>query len=105
MSNPFLDTDVMIRLLTGDDLQKQAEAAHLFEQVRAGELVVAAPDTVIADAVYVLSSPRLDHRSRREVRDLLVPLVSLPGLRVHNRQPSSARSTSTPATRSTLATP
>lgn len=38
MSDPFVDTDVIIRLLTGDDLQKQAEAAALFEQVEAGNL-------------------------------------------------------------------
>ena len=55
MADPFVDTDVLIRLLTGDDLDKQARAATLFEQVEAGTLSVAAPDTVIADAVYVLA--------------------------------------------------
>ena len=86
MSDPFLDTDVLIRFLTGDDLQKQAEAAALLQQVEAGALKVAAPETVIADAVYVLASPRLYNVPRTRVRDLLTPLVRLPGFRVRNRR-------------------
>ena len=86
MSDPFLDTDVLIRFLTGDDLQKQAEAAALFEHVEAGALKVASPETVIADAVYVLASPRLYNLPRPRVRDLLTPLVRLPGFRVRNRR-------------------
>jgi len=86
MSIPFIDTDVIIRLLTQDDLEKQAAAASLFEQVEQGTLQVAAPVTVIADAVYVLSSRRLYALPRAEVRQLLTTLVRLPGLRIHNRR-------------------
>jgi predicted nucleic-acid-binding protein len=85
MTDPFIDTDVIIRLLTQDDLKKQGEAATLFEAVRAGELKVAAPDTVIADAVYVLSSPRLYKLPRSEVQELLSPLVRLPDFKIENR--------------------
>jgi predicted nucleic acid-binding protein len=86
MTQPFVDTDVIIRLLTGDDLKKQAAAAALFEQVEQGLFTIAAPDTVIADAVYVLSSPRLYHIARSEIRELLTPLVRLPHFRVQNQQ-------------------
>ena len=86
MSDPFIDTDVIIRLLTGDDPQKQAEAAALFEQVEAGTLKVAAPDTVIADAVYVLSSPRLYNVPRPQIEELLRPLLTLPNFRVRNKR-------------------
>jgi predicted nucleic acid-binding protein len=79
MTHPFVDTDVLIRLLTVDDLEKQAAAATLFEAVEAGELTVAAPYTVIADAVYVLSSPRVYYKSRAEVAAMLIPLVRLSG--------------------------
>lgn len=92
MTHPFLDTDVLIRLLTGDDLEKQAQAATLFEQVEAGLLTVGAPDTVIADAVYVLSSPRLYRVPRSEVRALLTPLARLPHFRVNNRSAVCERS-------------
>ena len=86
MAIPFVDTDVLIRLLTGDDPAKQAQAAALFEQVEQGNLVLAAPDTVIADAVFVLSSPRLYHLPRQEIAELLIPLVQLPSFHVQNRR-------------------
>jgi predicted nucleic acid-binding protein len=81
----FVDTDVIIRLLVGDDLVKQAAAAELFRRVAVGELTVAAPVTVIADAVHVLKSPALYHLPRPRVRDLLAPLVGLPHFRVRDK--------------------
>lgn len=86
MADPFVDTDVLIRLLTGDDLDKQARAAALFEQVEAGTLSLAAPDTVIADAVYVLASPRLYHVPRAQIRDLLSALLRYPHFKLDNRR-------------------
>jgi len=86
MSNPFVDTDVIIRLLTGDDPAKQARAAALFQQVEDGHLTLDAPDTVIADAVYVLASRALYARPRTEIRELLSALVRLPGFQVRNKR-------------------
>ena len=85
MTQPFIDTDVIIRFLTGDDPEKQAAASALFEQVEQGLLTVAAPDTVIADAVYVLSSPRLYHLARNEVQELLTALTHLSHFQIQNR--------------------
>ena len=86
MTVPFVDTDVIIRLLANDDLNKQAAAAALFQKVKEGQLQVAAPDTVIADAVYVLASARLYRLPRQTVRQLLAPLVQLPGFKIRNRR-------------------
>jgi len=86
MSDPFVDTDVLIRLLTGDDPVKQAAATGLFERVEAGELTLLAPDTVIADAVFVLSSRRLYNLLRPDIQQLLTTLVRLPRFRVRNRR-------------------
>lgn len=86
MSNPFVDTNIVIHLLTEDDPRKTAQAVALFQQVEAGALTLEAPDTVIADAVYVLSSPRLYAKPRAEVRDMLTPLVHLSGLRIRNKR-------------------
>ena len=85
MTQPFIDTDVIIRLLTGDDPEKQDAASALFEQVEQGLLTIQAPDTVIADAVYVLSSPRLYHISRGDILEMLAALVRLPQFQVQNR--------------------
>ena len=85
MTQPFIDTDVIIRFLTGDDLDKQVAATALFEQVEQGLLSIQAPDTVIADSVYVLSSPRLYHLTRNEVQELLTALVNLSHFQIQNR--------------------
>ncbi len=85
MTQPFIDTDVIIRFLTGDDPEKQAAATALFEQVEQGLLSVQAPDTVIADAVYVLSSPRLYNIARSAIQEMLAALVRLPQFHVQNR--------------------
>ena len=86
MSDPFLDTDIIVRLLTGDDIAKQAAAANLFEEIAAGRITVMAPDTVIADTVYVLSSRRLYGLSREQVYAVVTPLLRLPAFRVANRR-------------------
>lgn len=82
---PFVDTDIIIRLLTGDDPAKQAAASAIFERVETGQLSLAAPVTVIADAVYVLASPRLYALPRAEVAAQLSTLVALPAFQVANR--------------------
>jgi predicted nucleic acid-binding protein len=86
MAYPFLDTDIIIRFLTGDDLAKQAAAATLFSQIERKSTTVSAPVTVIADAVYVLHSPRLYDKSRAEVAALLTPLVRLTNVRIPQRR-------------------
>jgi predicted nucleic acid-binding protein len=85
MIQPFIVTDVIIRFLTGDDPAKQAAASALFEKVEQGLLTISAPDTVIADAVYVLSSSRLYHLARNEVQELLTALASLSHFQLQNR--------------------
>lgn len=86
MSEPFLDTDVIIRFLTGDDPTKQARAANLFAAVEDGNLTVRAPVTVIADAVYVLASANLYRLPRPQIAAMLTRLVLLPGFRVERRR-------------------
>src|SRR5438105_12836804 len=85
MTIPLIDTDVIIRLLTGDDPIKYQKTKMFFKQVEQGTLMIAAPDTVIADAVHVLGSPRIYSLPRHEIADLLIPLVRLPGFHVENR--------------------
>lgn len=86
MTYPHLDTNILIRFLTGDDPKKQAAAAALFERVERGEVRVAAPDTVIADAVFVLASRGIYNLPRPHVQALLTPLLRLPYFRVRNRR-------------------
>lgn len=82
----LIDTDVIIRLLTGDDPEKQARARELFRRVQAGEVTIFAPVTVIADCVYVLSSPSLYKVPRAQVVGLLRPILRLRGFRLQDRR-------------------
>ena len=86
MSNPTVDTDVLIRLLTGDDPRKQTDARALFEAVEAGTITLDAPDTVIADAVFVLGSPRIYALPRAQVAAMLTRLMRIPSFKVANRR-------------------
>jgi predicted nucleic acid-binding protein len=86
VTDPFVDTDVLIRLLTGDNPVKQVAARALFDQVASGAITLAAPETVIADAVYVLSSGSLYRLPRAQIGAMLTALVRLPHFRVRNRR-------------------
>ena len=86
MDHIFFDTNIIIRFLTVDDLKKQAAVAALFERIEKKEVILYAPDSVICDAVFVLSSPKNYNKSREEIRELLFPLVSLENLKIANRR-------------------
>ncbi len=86
MTHPCCDTSIIIRLITGDDAAKQARASALFERVEQRILSLAAPDTVIADAVFVLTSKRLYNLPRADVAAKLTTLVRLPNFHVENRE-------------------
>jgi predicted nucleic acid-binding protein len=86
VSDPFVDTNVFVRFITGDDPVKQAAAQALFRRMEAGSITLRAPDTVIADAVFVLCSARLYNPPRPRVRTELATLLRCPHLKVHNRR-------------------
>jgi predicted nucleic acid-binding protein len=86
MTVPMIDTDVILRLLTGDDPQKQSAAAALFKQVRDGTLTIAAPVSVVADAVFVLRSPNVYGFGRQWISQGLEALVRLPDFRVEQKR-------------------
>ncbi|HEX5502260.1 MAG TPA: PIN domain-containing protein [Thermomicrobiales bacterium] len=65
---------------------KQAAARTFFRAVERGETTVAAPYTVIADAVFVLASPRIYGLPRARVAAALTTLVQLPRFPVENKR-------------------
>jgi predicted nucleic acid-binding protein len=82
----YLDTNIIIRLVTGDDPAKQAASQRLFEQLEDGAITIVAPVMVIADAVYVLASPRLYALARPLIRAALSRLLRIPSFRVQHRR-------------------
>jgi predicted nucleic acid-binding protein len=86
VSDPFIDTNVIVGALTSDDLSKQDAAIALFERVERGQIAVMATDSIIADCVYVLSSPRLYNLPWSEIADALLTIVEMPGFQVPNKR-------------------
>lgn len=56
MNTAYIDTNVILRFLTGDPPEMAAEAARLFQAVQDKKLTVQVDDIVIAEAVWVLES-------------------------------------------------
>jgi predicted nucleic acid-binding protein len=78
----FVDTNIFIRYLTQDDPIKAAACLALFQRVQQGQEEVATSETVIAEIMYVLRSPRIGYRLQAAaIRARLRPVLALPGVR------------------------
>lgn len=82
----FVDTNIFIRYLTRDDPQKAEACLRLFEQAKASEVILTTSESVLAEVVFVLGSPRGYRLSRTDVRARLYPLVALEGLKIADRR-------------------
>ncbi len=78
----FLDTNIFVRYLTRDDKTKALACYELFQRVQRGQESLITCEAVIAEVVYVLSSRNLYGLTHQEIRDRLVPVLSLPGLKL-----------------------
>jgi len=81
----FLDTNVIIRLLTRDDQVKAEASLELFKRIGQGVEEVQICESMVAEIAYVLSSRALYNLDHSEIRDRLAPLLGLRGLRVPNK--------------------
>jgi predicted nucleic acid-binding protein len=86
VSTAFVDTDVIIRFLTGDDPVKQTAARRLFGRAVNEDLLLTVPHTVIADATYVLRSRNLYHLPKPVIAEMLSDLLSQKGFNIEDRE-------------------
>ena len=82
----FVDANIFIRHLTGDDPNKAQACFELFKRAGANEVTLTTTEAVVAEVVFVLSSKRLYNLPREKIRELLYPLLKLPGLRLPQRK-------------------
>lgn len=82
----YLDANVILRFLTKDDPAKADRCFALFSKVKAKEVVLTTSESVLAEVVYVLSSKALYDQPRENIRRMLLPIISLPGLRILHRR-------------------
>lgn len=86
METLFVDTNIFIRYLTQDE-PRMAEAARvLLKRVEAGELSVVISESIVVEAVQVLSSKNLYNQTRQKVASDLTTILSLPKLKLADKR-------------------
>ena len=86
MTPRFLDTNVFLRHLTNDDPARSSSCLALIQSVEQGAVTAWTSELVVAELVFVLSNRKTYGLSREAVRDVLLPLISLPGLRITHKR-------------------
>jgi predicted nucleic acid-binding protein len=81
----FLDTNIFLRYLLGDIPDKSLACLDLFEAIEDGREQATTCEAVITEIVYVLRSTKLYGWVPGEIRDMLQPVLSLPGLHIQYR--------------------
>jgi predicted nucleic acid-binding protein len=88
----FLDTNIIIRYLVAPepgntaDLKQAQFSKALLERVQRGQEVVTTSDVVIAEAWFVLSSPKRYNLKHADVAARLRPIFSLRSFQLPNKQ-------------------
>jgi len=82
----FIDANIFIRFFTKDDPIKAQSCFNLFKKAKQNKIAITTSEAIIAEVVYVLSSKNLYNKSSSEIRSLLYPIISLPGLKLSNRK-------------------
>ncbi len=83
MTPRFLDTNILVRLLTDDDPEKSARALALLQKVERGEEQLVTSPMVIFETVFTLQ--KTYHAPRRVIREGIEAVISLRGLRLANK--------------------
>ncbi len=86
MALGFLDTNIIIRHVTKDNEQLSQKAARILHKIEAGTLIVTTCEAVLAECVNVLSSKRLYHFSREQIKTALDVVLALKGLRLSHKK-------------------
>ncbi len=80
----FVDTNIFLRYLTQDE-QRYKACLVLFQQAERNQVSLLTSEAVLAEVVFVLSSPKHYHLTRQQIQVALSRLLLLPGLKVPNR--------------------
>lgn len=82
----LLDTNIIIRYLTGDDPAKAANCLALLQRAERGEERVRLCEAHLTEAVYILSARAHYGLSHEEIRQRLMPILSLRGLKLPRKR-------------------
>lgn len=85
-----VDANVILRLLLGEPEPQARAAEALFARAARGEFRIRIHPAVLAEVVYVLTSPRVAALPRGRVADALRALLTLDGVEVPDLEPTLA---------------
>ncbi|MBI4287879.1 MAG: PIN domain-containing protein [Chloroflexi bacterium] len=80
----FLDTNVILRYLLKDHPERSPRSFQLLQRAERREIQLYVTELVIAEVVWILQGTRYGI-PRSMIRDLLIPVIQLPGLRLANK--------------------
>lgn len=80
----FLDTNILLRYFTGDNLEMAEAARHLLAKVERGEEKVVTSPLVVFETVFTLQ--RTYGVSRERIGAMVSAIISLPGIRFAEKQ-------------------
>lgn len=84
MTPRFIDTNIFIRHLTNDDPKQSPACFALIQAIEQGKLSAWTSELVISEVVFVLS--KVYKLNRDTIRELLLPLINLPGLKLTHKR-------------------
>ena len=80
----FVDTNIFLRYFTGSDEKKAKDSFRLLKKIESNEEKVTTSSLVIFETIFTLNS--FYKVSRLEIKDLLLPIIRLRGLRLENKE-------------------
>lgn len=83
MEAVFLDTNVILRYLTNDDPERARRSRRLLRRAGQGSVTLVTSESVLKEAVDVLSSPNHYSLARDQVAHLLSTLLATPGIELN----------------------
>jgi len=86
MPLPFLDTNILLRHLLNDHPLQSPASKALIQRIEQARQTVWTTDLTIAGVVSVLSGKRFYNFPRDAIRDALLPLIGLPGVKLANKR-------------------
>ena len=82
MKRAYVDTNILLRFITGSPAEQTSQAAQLFERADGGALTLVLDEIVVAESVWVLSS--FYKFSKDAIRDVLQSLIAHPGIEMRD---------------------
>lgn len=81
----FLDANIFISFLSGDNPERVKRCLALFERIAEGEAATTS-EVVVAEVAYVLSSPRQYRLTSAQIVESVRPLLLLRGMKLPNKR-------------------